>query len=203
MRDQGIIENKEVMLKGLHYFCMSCRLCSLGCEFFTDRGKELDPHVFSNMSHKANYIIIGQNPGTNECIRGVPFIGDAGKNFDEELKKNGLVRDNFYISNLVKCHSPNNDKPSHKCMEICSAILRLELQIIRPKLIITLGAFSFDYFCPHTKYSDGLGTITKSEHGNVFSIYHPSPLNLNNPERRKMFNDQMRLLSKLVKKLGV
>lgn len=200
-RTQAVLENKKVMLRGLHTFCMACRMCSLGCTLLNEKGKEFDPHVFSNMRHDSKFMVIGQNPGFDECQIGTPFIGQAGRNFDDELKKNNLHRKMFYITNIVKCHTLKNDKPEQKHVALCSKILEIEIAAIRPTLIITLGSSSFDFFCPEIKYSEGLGTISKSAYGNVFAIYHPSPLNINNPERREKFNNQMRLLGKLVKAL--
>ena len=194
-----IIENKEVMLKGLQYFCMSCRLCGLGCELI--EGKELDPHVFSNMQADAKYIVVGQNPGLNECIRGIPFIGDSGKNFDDELEHNGLDRRTFYITNICKCFTKENKNPSIYYRNMCSHILKLEIKIISPTLIITLGGSSFNWFCPDKVYSESLGKISESEYGKIYAVYHPSPLNLNHSDKKVEFGKQINLLVKLIKRL--
>lgn len=204
----GLEENKNIMINALQFFCMNCRLCSIGCKLFGYDGEEHDPHVFSNMKYKSKFVVVGQNPGRDECKFGTPFIGAAGKNFDEEIEKNGLNRNDFYISNVVKCATRTSDgsgnrKPSNKEKETCSSIfLATELKILKPKLIITLGEPSFSFFCQNHVYRDRLGKITKSNYGNIYAVYHPSPLNINDPSRRKIFNKQIKLLAKLIKKIN-
>lgn len=202
-------ENKKTMLMGLQNFCMCCRMCPIGCSLVEDKnGDQYDPHVMSNMAFGAKYMVVGQNPGINECKFGIPFIGDAGKNFDEELNKNGLDRTSFYITNIVHCFTRNSDgtnnrKPNAKEKETCSSMFLInEIKIINPKLIITLGESAFSFFCPDRKYSDCLGKITKSHYGKIYGSYHPSPMNINDPARRKIFNRQIELLAKLIKKIG-
>jgi DNA polymerase len=206
--DNSLEENKQVMLRGLQIFCMSCRICPIGCSLIPKGDNSYDPHVFSTMSFKSKYMVVGQNPGINECIRGTPFIGDAGKNFDEEIAKNGLCRDDFYVTNTVKCFTrksdgTNNRKPSAKEKTTCSDIFLVnEIKILQPTLIITLGESAFSFFCPNEKYSDRLGKITKSTLGKIYAIYHPSPMNINDPARRVMFDKQIKMLAKLIKKIG-
>jgi len=206
--DNNLEENKMIMLNGLQTFCMSCRMCPIGCSLVEKDNKKYDPHVFSTMTFKSKFMVVGQNPGINECMMGTPFIGDAGKNFDEEIQKNGLNRSDFYITNTVKCltkkqDGSNNRKPSFKEVETCSAsFLANEIKIIQPTLIITLGESAFGFFCPEEKYSDRLGKITKSKYDNIYAIYHPSPMNINDPERRKAFNKQINLLARLIKKIS-
>lgn len=206
--DNGTEENKLLMLNALQVLCMSCRLCPIGCSLIEKDNQKIDPHVFSTMSFKSKFMVVGQNPGINECIMGTPFIGEAGKNFDEEIIKNGLRRSDFYISNCVKCFTKksdgtNNRKPSNQEIELCSSIFIVnEIRILKPTLIITLGESSFSFFCPEEKYSDRLGKITKSKYGNIYAIYHPSPMNINDPARRKLFDKQISLLAKLIKKIS-
>jgi len=207
--ETSLEENKKIMLMGLQNFCMCCRLCPIGCSLVKDKnGDKYDPHVLSNMMFNAEYMVVGQNPGINECKIGIPFVGEAGKNFDEELEKNGIDRNKFYITNIVHCFTKkadgtNNRNPSAKEKQTCSSTFLInEIKIIKPKLIITLGGPSFGFFCPDHTYKDRLGKITKSEYGKVYAVYHPSPMNINDPARRKVFNRQIELLAKLIKKIS-
>ena len=200
------VENRKINLGGLQILCMSCRMCSLGQKYIEEKDQKINPHVFSNMVD-SKFMVIGQNPGYNEAVQGEPFIGPSGKNFDTELAKHNLNRKQFYISNVVKCYTPDNKKPCNEYRELCAHILKLELCVIRPKLIITLGEHPFSYLCPERVYSEALGKITKTDFviGGlqlpVFAVYHPSPTNLSVPERKRDFEKQIAMLAKLVKKL--
>ena len=188
------------MLRSLRDTCKDCVMCELGRGMKVVRGERIDPHVFSNMNF-SKFIIVGQNPGFNECRQDEPFVGQAGVNFNNELAKHGLSRNNFYITNIVKCHTDDNKKPSTEHIVRCAPFLQMEITIMMPLFVITLGAPSFGHLCPNAIYDKALGKMTYSEvvNRNVFAIYHPSPLNLNVEARRVAFERQIKTLSKLVK----
>jgi len=177
-------------------------MCSLGKKMLEEKNKTFDPHVFSNMQTDARYMVVGQNPGFDECQVGLPFIGAAGENFDKTLAKNGLKREDFYVTNCTKCHTLANKAPDHQYRKTCSKILYLEIAVMRPRLIVTLGAQAFDFFCSDKKISDHLGDIVMSDLGPIFPIYHPSPRNWNLKERRDKIEANIKLLSRLIKKLN-
>ena len=77
----------------------------------------------------------------------------------------------------------------------------MEIGLLKPKIIVALGAVAFNTLCPNSKFSECLLKITKSSHGDVYSVYHPSPMNVNDPSRRKKFNNQIRLLCAVVNRL--
>lgn len=195
---------KELMLQSMQIFCLSCRMCPLGKSFLEEKGEKLDPHVFSNMESGAKFMVVGQNPGFNECKIGTPFVGAAGNNFDGELEKHNLSRKHFYISNIVKCKTPGNkfDSRHAKYKTICSPILKLEIQIVKPKLIITLGSHAFSFFAPDKQMSDYLGDIIGTDWGPIFPIYHPSPMNFSDKSRKAKFEKDMALMCKLIKALN-
>jgi DNA polymerase len=137
-----------------------------------------------------------------ECQEGTPFVGPAGKSFDKELAKHGIGRDAFYISNTCKCHSLGNEKPTPDQVHACEHFLRLEIAILRPRLIVTLGQTAFDLFCPDKVMKDYLGSIVESEKFSVmvYPIYHPSPRNLDITERRQRFEGDIDILCELIKR---
>jgi len=208
----SIVNDKHKFLSALGTACHLCQNCELGIkeaertvqcrskDGSTTYGEVViarDPHVFSNMAYSSRFIVVGQNPGWEELEKGEPFVGAAGRNFNNALKRNNMSRNDFYISNAVKCFSPNNTKPTIRQQKKCSTWLQMEINAIKPILVITLGASAFDVLCPDLKYSSSLGTIVKSiEFGiKVFPIYHPSPLNVENlPE----FNHQIDRLCELI-----
>ena len=163
---------------------------------------ERDPHVFSSynpMGGPARFMIIGQNPGWDELGASTPFVGAAGKNFDAELTKSVWTRANFYITNAVKCFSPGNRPPTTQEAEACEPFLRMELAILKPKLVIAFGSVAFSALC-EGGFSDRIGHITTSSKFGVrvFTTYHPSPRNLSNASRRKQFEHDIGVLVKIM-----
>lgn len=194
-------KRKLEMLRPLHAACMACTMCRLGRQEHIHRGNKIDqPHVFSNMN-PSRYVVIGQNPGYNECVEGEPFVGDAGEVFNEQIELNGLSRDKFYITNTVKCHTPENRAPELDEVSICEPFLRMELKVLRPVLVISLGAVAFNILCPDKKYSDSLGTVVESRFEvKVFPVYHPSPRNMTDPSRKRKFSEDIAKMCALIKK---
>jgi len=181
------------MLRQLNLTCQACSMCELGRQ---DAEKDYtcrDPHVFSNMN-PSRFMVVGQGPGWDELEAREPFVGASGANFDEELMANGCSRSDFYITNTVKCWTKGNTRPVSRNIEACEPFLRMEAKILKPKIIVALGVVAFQILCPGNNFSDCLKKISPSIYGSVYAMYHPSPLNINDPKRRVMFNDQMRLL---------
>jgi len=191
------------MLTQLRRACYACSMCELGRKQATkDEKLHLDPHVFSNQN-PVRFMVVGQNPGWDELKKSEPFVGQAGGNFDKEIKKHGLSRGDFYICNMVRCYTHGNAKPETIHVERCRPFLQMEINVIRPLLVITLGAVPFEQLCPGVVYSKGLGDITHSERYEVpvFAIYHPSPLNFREETRKVAFEKQIGLMCGLVKEL--
>jgi uracil-DNA glycosylase family 4 len=198
--DQETFEQRATrMLRGMHTLVNTCSMCSLGKKLCSDRDSIFDPHVFSNMK-PSRWMVIGQNPGFNEVLQHEPFVGDAGKAFANELKKYGLWRSDFYITNAVKCYTIQNAKPDRESMSACESILRLEIQLLKPHFVVALGSVAFESLCPDLDFTPNLGKIVESTKFGikVFPVYHPSPRNLNNSERKEKFIKDVRILSKLI-----
>lgn len=198
-------QRKMRMISQLRNACMACTMCELGRQGATkDKKLYRDPHVFSNQN-PTRFVVVGQNPGWNELEKCEPFVGQAGGNFDDELEKNGLTRDIFYICNTVRCYTEGNRKPSQLHVERCEPFLRMEMTLLRPQLVIALGAVAYERLCPDNKesFNDALGTIVHSSRYDVkvYTIYHPSPLNMRDAGRKRMFQKQIRMLCKLIKKI--
>jgi uracil-DNA glycosylase len=166
-----------------------------------------DNLVFGEGNPDAQIILIGEAPGEDEDLSGRPFVGRAGQLLDKILESVGMVRDDIYITNIVKYRPPGNRNPTLKEIAVSEPLLLEQIKLIRPQVIATLGNVPTQYFL-NTK--DG---ITKT-HGNwyewhgiqVFPLYHPAYL-LRNPSREKgspkwqMWQD-MKALKAAVTKLG-
>lgn len=190
------------MLTHLKSLCKNCSLCPLGKTQPTVNGKTLDPHVFSNMLG-SKYVVIGQNPGFNECVQDEPFVGQASQTFNTEVEKHGLKRDMFYITNILHCYTENNRAPSSAELAACRPLVQMELMHLKPRLVITLGKFAFQALCPGGDYAASLGTIVKSDfiptkELSVFPIFHPSGMNLSVKERKDKFEKHIALMCKLI-----
>ena len=194
----GPKDKKAIMLRSLRDTCKDCIMCHLGRENHIRNYEKVDPHVFSNMQI-SKIMIIGQNPGYNECLKDEPFVGDAGDNFNKGLARYGLSRKDLYITNLLKCLTPDNRKPESDEVKRCQHFLHMELLILRPSIVVSLGASSFEWLCPEHKYGDRLGKLTYSPviEKKIFAVYHPSPRNLST--RQAQFDKQMKLMCGLIK----
>lgn len=190
------------MMPHLKLACTNCKMCELGWRSAT-RGNDVhDPHVFSNYDpivDPAQFMIVGQNPGWNELKAQTPFVGLAGKNFDTELDKTFWKRSDFYISNAVKCYTEGNKPPQQRNLAACEPFLRMEIAIIKPRLVVAFGAVAFSVLCD-TKFSDNIGKITTSEKFGVkvFTTYHPSPLNLQDVAKKKQFAHDVAMIAKML-----
>ncbi len=114
--------------KSLHN-CDRCKLATLG----------RTQVVFGVGNPHASVMFVGEAPGFNEDQQGEPFVGAAGKLLNDLLASAGLSRDEIYIANVIKCRPPNNRDPEPDEVETCKPFLLQQIQMIRPKLVCTLG----------------------------------------------------------------
>ena len=141
--------------------------------------------VFGIGNPNADIVFIGEAPGKQEDIQGIPFVGRAGKLLDKILAAIELKRDDIYICNILKCRPPNNRDPLPSEVEECEPYLIKQLQLIKPKLIVALGRVSA---CTILKTKDSLkdlrNQIFKYAGIDLLVTYHPAAL-LRNPNFKK------------------
>ncbi|WIF95757.1 uracil-DNA glycosylase [Caminicella sporogenes] len=118
-------------LKQITHKCRRCRLC-----------RERNNVVFGEGNPEAVIMFIGEGPGYNEDVMGRPFVGAAGKLLTKAIEGIGFKREEIYIANIVKCRPPNNRNPREDEINACIPYLRWQVKIIRPKIIVCLGAVS-------------------------------------------------------------
>jgi DNA polymerase len=109
--------------------------------------------VFGDGSPDSDIVFIGEAPGKNEDLKGLPFVGAAGKFLDEMLETIGLKRTDVYITNIVKYRPPGNRDPLPEEKKAFLPYLRAQLEIIKPKLVVTLGRHSMNCFLPDLQIS--------------------------------------------------
>jgi DNA polymerase len=119
-------------------------------------------------------MFVGEGPGFNEDQQGRPFVGAAGKFLEEMLASLGLGRSDVYITNVLKCRPPNNRDPLPNEVEACRKHLLRQLELIDPKLIVTLGRFSLAWFFPKDGISKVHGKLRQLGGRHFYHLYHPA-----------------------------
>lgn len=124
--------------------------------------------VVGKGNEKANILFVGEAPGRNEDEQGIPFVGKAGKNLDELLSKVGLSLNDIYITNILKCHPPENRNPSPEEIRAHTPWLLEQIKNIQPKVVCSLGNYATKFFLSEGKIEkmDSNAGIT-SIHGKV------------------------------------
>jgi uracil-DNA glycosylase family 4 len=132
----------------------------------------------------ADIMFIGEAPGFHENQQGLPFVGAAGKYLDELLEKIDLRRQDVFITNVVKCRPPGNRDPEPEEIEACRPYLDRQIELIAPKMVITLGRFSMARYFPSAKVSQIHGQPRKMEGVIYYPMYHPAAA-LHQPSLRR------------------
>lgn len=176
--------------KELKQECAQCRRCGLG---------ETRHHlVFGDGAEDARIMLIGEGPGEQEDLQGIPFVGRAGFLLDDMMKMIDLDRSRVYIANIVKCRPPHNRDPLPEERDACSQWLKKQIEIVDPLIIICLGRIAA------TSLIDEDFRITR-QHGQWFdldgrrclAIYHPSALLRDVSKRPETFTDLREIRSEI------
>jgi len=122
----------------------------------------------------AEIVFIGEAPGWHEDQQGRPFVGPAGQLLDKLLVSIGLTRAQVYITNVIKTRPPNNREPLPVEIQNCQPWLDRQLELIRPKLIVTLGRYSLAHFIPNRSISQVHGRAQKKDGVIIYAMYHPA-----------------------------
>lgn len=160
-------------------------------QFIDDFYKQDTPLVYGGGSPDSLIVLIGEAPGKNEVLQGKPFVGQAGKNLDEFIEILEIQRSDLYITNVVKMRPykineqtgrESNRTPTKKEIGIFSSFLMRELEIVRPKLVVTLGNIALKCITQDEKASIGnmhgnpLEVKFGSAEFNLFPLYHPASI---------------------------
>ncbi|MFQ5826633.1 MAG: uracil-DNA glycosylase [Dehalococcoidia bacterium] len=123
---------------------------------------------------RADILFIGEGPGWHEDQQGRPFVGPAGKYLEELLASVGLRREEVYITNIIKCRTPGNRDPLPPEVQACGKYLERQIELIGPRMIVTLGRYSMARFFPGEGISKVHGTWRKRDGRVLFAMYHPA-----------------------------
>lgn len=153
--------------------------------------------VMGDGSLDAEIVFIGEAPGKNEDLQGLPFVGAAGKFLNEMLAAAGLERKDVYITNIVKYRPPNNRDPLPEEKAAFLPYLLKQLQIIQPKVVITLGRHSMEYFLPDMKIGQIHGQPKRITFGSdrivIMPLFHPAAALYNGSMRQTLIDDFLKV----------
>ncbi len=172
--------------------CQRCKLCS---------GRK--NIVFGVGNPRAELVFVGEGPGAEEDLQGVPFVGAAGQLLTKMIEAMGFHRDEVYICNVVKCRPPGNRNPEPDEVKACEPFLRAQLRAVEPKAIVALGKFA-----AQTLLRDGTpitrlrGQWREYEGIRLMPTFHPAYLLRQPAEKRKAWEDLQQVMKVFGKQPG-
>ncbi|MCF8068525.1 MAG: uracil-DNA glycosylase [Desulfobacterales bacterium] len=165
-----------------------CRRCKLS--------KQRTNIVFGAGSANARLFFVGEGPGHDEDIQGVPFVGRAGQLLTKIIEAIKLTRDDVYIGNIIKCRPPKNRNPESDEITACSPFLQKQITAIKPDIICALGTFAAQTLLKsNTPISRMRGKFHNYNGIKVMPTYHPAYL-LRSPEKKRDVWEDMKLIMK-------
>ncbi|HUF18201.1 MAG TPA: uracil-DNA glycosylase [Thermoanaerobaculia bacterium] len=167
--------------------CTACRLAETRTQV-----------VFGTGNRNADLMFIGEGPGRDEDLAGEPFVGRAGQLLTDIIKAMKLTREQVYIANVVKCRPPANRNPEPDEMDACRPWLRRQIELIQPRVIVTLGRFALQSTMEQSlAISSARGRWLTLSGVKVMPTYHPAYL-LRNPSAKKdVWSDMKQVMAEL------
>lgn len=160
--------------------------------------------VMGDGNADADIVFIGEAPGKNEDLQGLPFVGAAGKFLDVMLQSINVQRDDIYITNIVKYRPPGNRDPTPSEKKAFWPFLVRQLKVINPSIVVTLGRHSMEYFLPDAKISQVHGEPKRVKFGEgtliVVPLFHPAAA-LYNPNQRQTLLDDFSRIPTIVERI--
>ncbi len=188
------MEENELQMRwsALEERCKSCHACPLG-----DTRTNC---VFGTGSRNARLMFVGEAPGEQEDISGVPFVGRAGQLLDRYLYAVDIPREDVYIANILKCRPPKNRDPLPAEEDACIEYLREQVRLIRPEIIVCLGRIAaMRLIKPDFKITQEHGVWFERGDFALTAVFHPAAL-LRDPRRKEdMLSDMKKIKERLDK----
>jgi DNA polymerase len=146
----------------------------------------------------AEIMFIGEAPGFHEDRQGRPFVGAAGKFLEELLASIGLKREGVYIANVIKCRPPGNRDPLSDEIEACEPYLDKQIELIQPKMIVTLGRYSMARYFPNASITRIHGQPKRIGNRIYYPMFHPAAA-LHQPKWRSAVEEDMLKIPQILK----
>lgn len=165
-----------------------------------DLAKQATQLVFGDGNINADIVFIGEAPGKQEDIQGKPFVGASGRFLSEMLESIGMKREDVYITNIVKYRPPKNRDPLPEEKKTFMKYLQAQLDVIQPKLVVTLGRHSMNCFLPDLQISKVHGEPQQIADQVYLPLYHPAAALYNGGMRATLLED-FALVPEILKKI--
>ena len=169
--------------------CTRCKLHELGRTQI----------VFGTGDEHAKLMFVGEAPGRDEDIKGIPFVGRAGKLLTKIIESIELSRESVYIANVIKCRPPQNRNPEADEVETCEPFLFSQIDSIKPKVIVALGTFAAQTLLKSTETISRLrGKVYEYRGSSLIPTFHPAFL-LRSPSRKRDVWEDMKKARELLR----
>jgi len=164
--------------------CTRCKLHRLGRQQI----------VFGVGNPNADLMFVGEAPGRDEDVQGIPFVGRAGQLLTKIVEAIGLTRDEVYIANVIKCRPPENRNPEPDEVETCEPFLFQQIDVIKPKVIVALGTFASRALLRTLDPISRLrGRVYDYRGAKLIPTFHPAYLLRNPASKREVWEDMKRV----------
>ncbi len=167
-------------------FAQGCQRCNL-CH-------ERKNVVFGEGNPEAELLFIGEGPGADEDASGRPFVGKAGELLTKMITAMQFSREEVYIANIVKCRPPGNRDPQDNEAALCLGILRRQIELIKPRVIVTLGNIPLRFLLRLDKITRERGKWQRYGDIPVMPTFHPAYLLRNESAKRDVWNDLLQVM---------
>src|SRR5205823_7392240 len=168
--------------------CTRCKLHRLGRQRI----------VFGVGNPSADLMFVGEAPGHDEDVQGIPFVGRAGQLLTKIIEAIGLTRDDVYIANVIKCRPPENRNPEQDEVDTCEPFLFAQVDVIKPKVIVALGTFAARALLRTLDPISRLrGRVYDYRGAKLIPTFHPAYL-LRNPAAKREVWEDMKVVRRLL-----
>jgi uracil-DNA glycosylase len=188
LRSSAELADVERRLTLLAQTVQSCTRCELA--------KHRTQTVFARGTGSSGVCFVGEGPGQDEDLQGLPFVGKAGQLLDRMIEAMGLGRDEVYVCNIVKCRPPDNRKPELEEVAACMPYLNQQLELLAPRVIVALGATALQGLFGTTEGIMRARGKWRSLGGqiDVMPTFHPAYLLRNPAAKREVWTDLQEVL---------
>lgn len=198
--ERGKVKGKPLISESPKDQLLKLREIVLQCTLCQELAETRKSVVFGAGNVKANLMFVGEAPGHDEDLQGLPFVGRAGQLLTKIIESIGLTRQQVFIANVLKCRPPGNRQPRPDEILNCEPYLKKQIEWIHPKIICALGTFAAQTLLKTGSAISHLrGRFYEYQGSKVLCTYHPAYLLRNPGEKRKVWED-MKMIKKELEK---